>query len=72
MDYMSRLTGKDEETLFAELTGVVFLNPDLHRRGRRNMRNTCPRTSIFPAMCVRNLTVAQGKAEQDPQYQMQR
>ena len=27
MDYMSRLTGKDEETLFAELQGVVFLNP---------------------------------------------
>ncbi len=23
MDYMGRLTGKDEETLFAELTGVV-------------------------------------------------
>lgn len=27
MDYMGRLTGKDEETLFSELTGVVFLNP---------------------------------------------
>ena len=28
MAYMSQLTGKDEETLFSELKGVVFLNPD--------------------------------------------
>ena len=28
MDYMSRLAGKDEETLCSELSGVVFLNPD--------------------------------------------
>ena len=28
MEYMSQLTGKDEDTLFTELTGVVFLNPD--------------------------------------------
>ena len=27
MDYMSRLTGKDEETLFSDLKGVIFLNP---------------------------------------------
>ena len=27
MEYMSRLTGKDEETLFSDLKGVVFLNP---------------------------------------------
>ena len=28
MDYMGQLTGKSEEQLFADLTGVVFLNPD--------------------------------------------
>ena len=28
MVYMGRSTGNDEETLFAELTGVVFLIPD--------------------------------------------
>ena len=28
MEYMSRLTGKDEETLFSDLKGVVFLNPN--------------------------------------------
>ena len=27
MEYMSRLTGKDEETLFSDLKGVIFLNP---------------------------------------------
>ena len=27
MDYMGRLTGKDEETLFSDLKGVIFLNP---------------------------------------------
>ncbi len=27
MEYMSKLTGKDEETLFSDLKGVVFLNP---------------------------------------------
>ena len=28
MDYMGRLTGKDEENLFSDLKGVVFLNPN--------------------------------------------
>ena len=28
MAYMSQLTGKDEEALFSELKGIVFLNPD--------------------------------------------
>ena len=28
MAYMSRLTGKDEEALFSDLQGVVFLNPN--------------------------------------------
>ena len=30
MDYMGRLTGKDEETLFSDLKGVIFLNPKLY------------------------------------------
>ena len=30
MAYMSRLTGKIEETLYQDLKGVIFLNP-LHR-----------------------------------------
>ena len=28
MEYMEQLTGKSEEQLFADLSGVVFLNPD--------------------------------------------
>ena len=28
MDYMTRLTGKTEEQLYADLQGVIFLNPD--------------------------------------------
>ena len=51
MDYMGRLTGKDEETLFSDLKGVIFLNPAYTGE---NDGHTCPQTSIFPAMCVRN------------------
>lgn len=32
MEYMSKLTGKNEETLYQDLKGVIFLNP-LHGYG---------------------------------------
>ena len=31
MAYMSKLTGKDEETLFSDLKGRDFFEPRLHR-----------------------------------------
>ena len=67
MDYMSRLTGKDEETLFAELTGVVFLNPD-HAEGVNE--KYLPADEYLSGNVRQKLAVAQGKAEQDPQYQI--
>ena len=67
MDYMGRLTGKDEETLFAELTGVVFLNPD-HAEGVNE--KYLPADEYLSGNVRQKLAVAQGKAEQDPQYQI--
>ena len=66
MDYMGRLTGKDEETLFAELTGVVFLNPDYAEGVNEKY---LPADEYLSGNVRQKLAVAQGKAEQDPQYQ---
>ena len=67
MDYMSRLTGKDEETLFSELTGVVFLNPDYNEGVNEKY---LPADEYLSGNVRQKLAVAQGKAEQDPQYQI--
>ena len=69
MDYMGRLTGKDEETLFSELTGVVFLNPAY--TGENDGREKyLPADEYLSGNVRQKLAVAQGKAEQDPQYQV--
>ena len=68
MDYMSRLTGKDEETLFSELTGVVFLNP-AYTGENDGHEKYLPADEYLSGNVRQKLTVAQGKAEQDPQYQ---
>ena len=67
MDYMGRLTGKDEETLFAELTGVVFLNPDYAEGVNEKY---LPADEYLSGNVRQKLAVAQDKAEQDPQYQI--
>ena len=67
MEYMSKLTGKDEETLFAELTGVVFLNPD-YAEGINE--KYLPADEYLSGNVRQKLAVAQGKAEQNPQYQI--
>ena len=67
MDYMGRLTGKDEETLFAELTGVVFLNPDYAEGVNEKY---LPADEYLSGNVRQKWAVAQGKAEQDPQYQI--
>ena len=67
MEYMSKLTGKDEETLFAELKGVVFLNPD-YAEGINE--KYLPADEYLSGNVRQKLAVAQGKAEQDPQYQI--
>ena len=69
MDYMGKLTGKDEETLFSELTGVVFLNPAY--TGENDGREKyLPADEYLSGNVRQKLAVAQGKAEQDPQYQI--
>lgn len=68
MDYMGRLTGKDEETLFSELTGVVFLNP-AYTGENDGHEKYLPADEYLSGNVRQKLAVAQGKAEQDPQYQ---
>ena len=69
MDYMGKLTGKDEETLFSELTGVVFLNPAY--TGENDGREKyLPADEYLSGNVRQKWAVAQGKAEQDPQYQI--
>ena len=60
MDYMGRLTGKDEETLFAELKGVVFLNPDYAEGVNEKY---LPADEYLSGNVRQKLAVAQGKAE---------
>ena len=69
MDYMGRLTGKDEETLFAELTGVVFLNP-AYTGENDGHEKYLPADEYLSGNVRQKWAVAQGKAEQDPQYQI--
>ena len=69
MDYMGRLTGKDEETLFSELTGVVFLNP-AYTGENDGHEKYLPADEYLSGNVRQKWTVAQGKAEQDPQYQI--
>ena len=69
MEYMSRLTGKDEETLFSELTGVVFLNP-AYPGETDGHEKYLPADEYLSGNVRQKWAVAQGKAEQDPQYQI--
>ena len=69
MDYMSRLTGKDEEALFSELTGVVFLNP-AYTGENDGHEKYLPADEYLSGNVRQKWAVAQGKAEQDPQYQI--
>ena len=69
MDYMSRLTGKDEETLFSDLNGVIFLNP-AYTGENDGHEKYLPAGEYLSGNVRQKLAVAQGKAEQNPQYQI--
>ena len=69
MDYMGRLTGKDEETLFSDLKGVIFLNP-AYTGENDGHEKYLPADEYLSGNVRQKWTVAQGKAEQDPQYQI--
>ena len=65
MAYMGQLTGKDEDTLFADLQGVVFLNPDYEERGGEKY---LPADEYLSGNVRRKLAEVRTKAETEPQY----
>ena len=69
MAYMSKLTGKDEETLFSDLKGVIFLNP-AYTGENDGHEKYLPADEYLSGNVRQKLAVAQGKAEQNPQYQI--
>ena len=66
MAYMGKLTGKDEDTLFADLQGVVFLDPDYGERGGEKY---LPADEYLSGNVRRKLAEVRTKAETEPQYQ---
>ena len=67
MEYMSQLTGKDEDTLFTELTGVVFLNPD-YTEGIND--KYLPADEYLSGNVRQKLSYATAKAAEDPRFQI--
>ena len=65
MAYMGQLTGKDEDTLFADLQGVVFLNPDYAEKGGEKY---LPADEYLSGNVRRKLAEVRAKAETEPQY----
>ena len=65
MAYMGQLTGKDEDTLFADLQGVVFLNPDYAEKGGEKY---LPADEYLSGNVRRKLAEVRAKAESEPQY----
>ena len=65
MAYMAQLTGKDEDSLFADLQGVVFLNPDYGERGGEKY---LPADEYLSGNVRRKLAEVRAKAESEPQY----
>lgn len=65
MTYMGQLTGKDEDTLFADLQGVVFLNPDYGEKGGEKY---LPADEYLSGNVRRKLAEVRAKAETEPQY----
>ena len=66
MAYMGQLTGKDEDSLFADLQGVVFLNPDYGEKGGEKY---LPADEYLSGNVRRKLAEVRTKAESEPQYQ---
>ena len=67
MDYMGRLTDRDEEALFSDLKGVVFLNPDYTEGASEKY---LPADEYLSGNVRQKWAVAKVKAEQDPRYQI--
>ena len=64
MAYMGQLTGK-EDTLFADLQGIVFLNPDYAEKGGEKY---LPADEYLSGNVRRKLAEVRAKVESEPQY----
>lgn len=67
MEYMGQLTGKSEEELFADLQGVVFLNP--HYVEGVNEKYL-PADEYLSGNVRQKLVIANERAKNDPQFQI--
>ena len=65
MAYMSELTGKSEEQLFAELKGVIFLNP-IYGYGNSNEREYLTADEYLSGNVREKLSWARKSADQNP------
>ena len=65
MDYMAGLTGKNEETLFSELKGVIFLNP-LYGYGNNTERKYLTADEYLSGNVREKLAWARKSAAQNP------
>ena len=65
MTYMGQLTGKDKDTLFMDLQGVIFLNPDYEERGGEKY---LPADEYLSGNVRRKLAEVRAKVETEPQY----
>jgi N12 class adenine-specific DNA methylase/adenine-specific DNA methylase len=66
MDYMSSLTGKTEEELFADLRGVIFLNP-MHGYGDPTEQKYLPADEYLSGNVREKLQWAKRSAELSPE-----
>ena len=69
MEYMGKLTGKDEETLFSDLKGVIFLNP-AYTGENDGHEKYLPADEYLSGNVRQKWVVAKAKAEQNPRYQI--
>ncbi|MET0017973.1 DEAD/DEAH box helicase family protein [Oscillibacter sp.] len=67
MEYMGQLTGKNEEELFADLRGVVFLNPDYAEGVNEKY---LPADEYLSGNVRQKLVIADERAKIDPQFQI--
>ena len=67
MDFMSELTGKDEQKLFSELKGVIFLNP-LYDETSAAQDKYLPADEYLSGNVREKLRFAEARAEKEPEF----